>query len=142
MSASTEDRLRKKYTICKESGCWEWTAAVQSNGYGRVWYNGKVQYAHRVMYERNVGTIKEGMDLDHLCRNRKCVNPDHLEQVTRSENLKRGETGENIAEPLRKKTHCPKGHPYSGDNLRLYGGRRHCRACARNRHNHSKNGGE
>ena len=93
-------RLQSKISV-DESGCWNWTGANKGNGYGNSWLNGKNQPAHRVVYQIAIGNIKEGLDLDHLCRNRGCVNPAHLEPVTRSTNLKRGDSGENIAAPLR-----------------------------------------
>ena len=119
-----------------EGGCWLWLGAL-SNGYGRIGrYKGPCRPAHRVAYELYRGHIGKGLDLDHLCRNRRCVNPDHLEPVTRRENILRGETvpAKNLA-----KTHCMRGHPLAGDNLRLIhkDGRRpyrFCRACDRGRH--------
>ena len=127
-------RALDKFNINPVTGCWVWTGAIQSNGYGRLWDGKSSRYAHRVIYELFNGPIEEGLDIDHLCRNRSCVNPLHLDPVTRSENLRRGESGENIAAPLRKKTHCPRNHKYDEENTRVYRGRRHCRACARERH--------
>ncbi len=75
-----------------DSGCWLWTGAL-NGGYGRIHHSpGRVLYTHRAAYELLVGPVPEGMDLDHLCRNRACCNPDHLEPVTRRENLLRGDT--------------------------------------------------
>lgn len=113
------------YTI-QESGCWEWQGAITSSGYGTWWVNKRLTPAHRVMYERHKGAIPEGLDLDHLCRNRKCVNPDHLEPVTRQENWRRGIAGQWQT----IKTECPKGHPYNARNTRYTKqGWRVCRVC-------------
>lgn len=91
MTAPVADRLWRRVEK-RESGCWEFTGALNT-GYGRIsGPGGRLLYTHRLAYELLVGTIPEGMDLDHLCRNRACCNPDHLEPVTRRVNLLRGET--------------------------------------------------
>jgi hypothetical protein len=127
MKASDIDRFITKIEV---GDCWHWTAG-KHNGYGQFSLGGRkgrMYYAHRVAYEWLVGPIPEGLQLDHLCRNRACVNPDHLEPVSQQENILRGEGGQNHA----VKTHCPQGHEYAGDNLyvRPDGGRQ-CRACTR-----------
>jgi len=117
-----------------DNGCWEWTASKDSNGYGWFYANGKTGRAHRFSYEVLVGTIPIGLEIDHLCRNTSCVNPDHLEAVTRQENTKRGLAGKVNGDIQRAKTHCPKGHPY--DELNTYhrpDGGRDCKMCLRTR---------
>jgi len=95
------------------------------NGYGRATFEDRTQNAHRVAYVLAHGPIAAGLHVDHLCRNRLCCNPAHLEAVTVRENLYRSPT--MIARV--SKTHCPRGHPYSGNNLRVYASGRQCRAC-------------
>lgn len=114
-------------------GCWEWTASrYVQNGYGQFGFKGKnSRTAHSVAWEALIGPVPEGLELDHLCRNRACCNPAHLEPVTHRENTLRGTSPSALHA---KKTHCPKGHPYEGDNLLVRvkdGGRksRECRAC-------------
>ena len=70
--------------------CWVWTASIRPNGYGEFRCNGRLTRAHRFAYEQMVGPVPEGLQLDHLCRNRACVNPEHLEPVTGSVNVQRG----------------------------------------------------
>lgn len=118
----------------RPDGCWEWTAYRNRFGYGRFGMDGEVVLAHRVAYEMLVGPIPDGLSLDHLCRNRGCVRPDHLEPVTAAENVLRGTgwAGRNA-----RKTHCPRSHPLAGDNLmRNRHSQRLCRECARER-NHA-----
>ncbi len=124
--------------VIKQSiGCWEWNAAL-SNGYGVFWAYGRQVKAARFAYEQAKGVIPEGLELDHLCRNKSCVNPDHLEAVTRSVNTLRGLLPLIIANIGRNhqlsKTHCPQGHPY--DLLNTYfhpDGKRDCRICRQER---------
>lgn len=112
----------------KPDGCWQWTAAVRSNGYGLVAINRTTMASsHRVMYELLVGPISDGLHLDHLCRNPPCCNPAHLEPVTPLVNARRGRGHGS-------ETHCPQGHPYVWPNLYEHKGRRYCRACRRDRY--------
>jgi len=124
------DRRFMRRIVINSSGCWIWTGAKMRNGYGHLAVDGKKYAAHRYSYIQLKGAVPKNLDLDHLCRVRECANPDHLEPVTRSENLRRGlKRGEHN----RAKTHCPNLHPYSGDNLYLHpSGRRCCRKCAAN----------
>lgn len=93
------------------AGCWDWQGAKNSRGYGCV-TNGKgtSMLAHRRAYMELVGEIPEGLQIDHLCMNKACVNPAHLEPVTQLENTRRASA---------LITHCKQGHPFEGDNLRV-----------------------
>lgn len=110
------------------SGCWLWIGPLCGAGYGRMTIGGERPGAHRLSYELFVGPIPEGLELDHLCRTRCCVNPDHLEPVTQRENGRRGFSAPAINA---RKTHCPEGHPLSGDNVRIDGHTRRCVTCYR-----------
>ena len=94
-------------------GCWQWSS-LRVDGYGRIRYQKKDQLAHRVVYELLVGPIPEDLTLDHLCRNRGCVRPAHLEPVTRGENVLRGES---LPAKNARKTHCIRGHLLIEENL-------------------------
>lgn len=111
--------------------CWEWTGFIDSGGYGSsIAYDGRQQRPHRVVWQMLVGPIPDGMDLDHLCRVRHCVNPDHLEPVTRSENLRRGYGGQGTLG--RRFEYCRNGsgpHRMTKDNLQWDQGHRRCRTC-------------
>lgn len=119
------------------NGCWLWTGYVNLAGYGR--FDGRL--AHRFAYEDMIGPVPDGLDIDHLCRVRNCVNPAHLEPVTRAENLRRGIKPRRDRDPLiarrnREKTHCPRGHEYTPENTYRLPSRpsaRYCRACHRER---------
>lgn len=116
------------------SGCWLWMASLDHGGYARYRHNGKSYIAHRASYEMHVGPIPPGLDIDHKCRVRSCVNPDHLEPVTRSENLGRSSLmGRSINHRNSQKTHCKHGHPFNEENtviITATGGRR-CKECHR-----------
>lgn len=95
--------------------CWPWLGRIGTNGYGIMSKDGRPMLVHRLMYELlTMEAIPPGLQIDHLCRNRECVNPAHLETVTARENQLRGESFSGVNA---RKTHCPKGHPYSGENL-------------------------
>jgi hypothetical protein len=115
------------------SGCWIWTGTLNNKGYGRVALNAKQPLAHRFFYKWFKGDIPEGLELDHLCRVRCCVNPDHLEPVTRTVNVLRGDGPEVQRKRHRGVTHCPQGHEYTDENTWYHPGKpeRHCRECHR-----------
>jgi len=117
--------------IEKTDTCWLWTGAL-SNGYGIFTYRGKHYLVHRYIYELVVGSIPEGLTLDHLCRVRNCCRPEHLEPVPAAINKERGESP---AARNARKTHCNRGHEFTEENtMRDANGKRRCRRCNRERY--------
>jgi HNH endonuclease len=115
------------------TGCWEWTRVKTPEGYGSIYVGSRVdgtrriEKAHRVVYELAVGPIPDGLWLDHLCGNRACCNPAHLEPVTARQNSHRSDSPAGINS---RKTHCTRGHRYDEGNTRYdKRGKRYCRAC-------------
>jgi len=127
-------KIQSSVAINPITQCWEWKLQADREGYGRLTrrrrdaegkpLKSRTLAAHRASYEAFVGPIPCGLVIDHLCRNTRCVNPQHLEAVTNRENLLR-------AARARYKTHCPKGHQLSGENLYVWRGTRICRSCNR-----------
>jgi hypothetical protein len=119
--------------VMRTDGCWLWTGSINVGGYGVVTVggrSGKKLYGHRIAYELFVGPVPDGMELDHLCRNRKCVRPDHLEAVTRQVNVVRGIGPSMLGAINGAKTHCIRGHEFDEINTRIRpSGGRTCRAC-------------
>lgn len=121
--------------------CWEWAGCDGGNGYGKFYLEGKMRWAHRVAYQLEVGPILDGLTLDHLCRNPRCIRPSHLEAVTHQENCQRGlrgalhETGSDVNHHNANKEVCKWGHLFDEANTYIHPvtGRRWCRACARER---------
>jgi hypothetical protein len=122
-------RFVRKIDVFSDNDCLIWTGAHNYNGYGWFAVNSRQVRAHRFIYSLTNGPIPEGMDIDHLCRNRDCVNPYHMEVVTRKENLMRGNTHARFN---KDKSHCCRGHLLSGSNVRINRrGGRVCRECER-----------
>lgn len=128
MTVSPANPLEQNVRI-QPSGCWEWQGWTNDQGYGYITLDGRSVRAHRHFYEKHVGPIPKDMVLDHLCRNRVCVNPKHLEQVTSRENTLRG-----IGPAARRaaQTHCVSGHEFTTTNTHIRpNGTRRCRECDR-----------
>lgn len=122
-------RLWEKVDRKGEDDCWEWLAFRNEEGYGVIAMNGYPRRAHRMSYELLIGPIPEGLHLDHLCRNRGCVNPKHLEPVTNAENIRRAQP---FRVPMEPRVQCPNGHEYTPENTRrAKDGTRRCRTCER-----------
>lgn len=122
---SVAERIERLAIIEPNSGCWLWAGAVSKSGYATMTVGGKTAMAHRASYEAFAGEIPAGLHIDHKCKVRCCVNPQHLEPVTPSENNRRSP---RVA-PL--PAACKHGHPFEGDNLYIKQGQRHCRQCRR-----------
>lgn len=122
------DQLADKILI--GDGCWEWQASTNGYGYGQIKRTPKNCLAHRVVYELLVGPIPDGLTLDHLCRNRRCVRPAHLEPVSPVENVLRGD-GRSARNT--RVSECPQGHPFDDANTYRYkdGRSRGCKECRR-----------
>lgn len=130
----TKEQILLKASPEPNTGCWLWTESDNGRGYGRVCRGNKMQQAHRVFYELFKGPIPEDAELDHLCRVKCCVNPDHLDPVDHRTNVKRGDAGAATTARQRAKTHCPRGHAYEGRNVMISKlGRRKCRTCSQER---------
>lgn len=128
MNSDQLRRFESKISRLPESGCWVWLGATDGGGYGGMKVDGRIEKAHRLSFSHFSGELTDGLEIDHLCRVRCCVNPHHLEQVTRSENLRRSP----IIGKTRKdhKTHCKNGHPRTEGNTYINGkGHIYCKDC-------------
>ncbi|GLW63518.1 hypothetical protein Arub01_17620 [Actinomadura rubrobrunea] len=129
------ERFTSKVVIDPETGCHVWTASKTRDGYGKFWFDGRHQYAHRVAYAATHGEIPAGMEVDHMCGRRDCVRPDHLQVVTHVENS-RFQVTRDGTHPMANRTHCPRGHALTPENNRpdrAARGWRKCLACNRAR---------
>lgn len=122
-------RFSRHVTPEPNTGCWLWTGADNTIGYGKMRHpeTGKCDYVHRYAYEVIVGVIPEDLEIDHICNIRSCVNPDHMELVTRQENVRRRR------DRLRQRPYCHNGHEMTSENTYFdKNGWRTCRTCRNN----------
>ena len=128
-TSTPEHRFGEKLWYDEETGCIEWMGWVDKNGYARFRFRGARYQAHRWAYEVMNGPILHGLEIDHLCRNRRCQNPDHMEPVTGRENTLRGQSPSAKNARLGQ---CLRGHDLGGPDIQIDSyGRRVCRACRR-----------
>ena len=120
-------RFEKYISVEPNSGCWLWTGAWSKSGYGSFRVENKSQNAHRVAYKLYLGPLKNGMMIDHICRNRACVSPDHLRQVTPRQNIL--ENSMSISAISAKRNCCKRGHVYVPGSFRITANKRVCKLC-------------
>ena len=126
---STEERIQRRVNVVDagyKTSCWLWSGPLRKDGYAHCSVGGKMMLVHRVAYELSIGPVSKTSDLDHLCRNRHCCNPDHLEPVTRRENIRRGGKGVLF-------TTCKNGHQVNAQNTYVDERGWWCRLCDRER---------
>ena len=124
------ERIFYRYAF-SNNGCWPWNRGKNKKGYGQISLGGKQIGAHRAVYQAFKGKINDDMVIMHSCDNPVCVNPNHLSEGSQSENLKQAFIKNRARSYNSKKTHCSKGHAFSGENLSFYKNNRICKACAR-----------
>jgi transcriptional regulator with XRE-family HTH domain len=133
--ATVAERLERLSIPEPNSGCWLWLGCLNQGGYGSIAIGRCPRGAHRVSYETFVGPIEDGLEVDHLCRNRACINPRHLEPVTPAENTRRSMVARGLA------TACKRGHAFDDENTYVIkGGGRLCRRCVLARHRAKRHG--
>jgi len=113
-------------TIGNPDPCWLWVAGLQGGGYGQLWVNGKHEQSHRISYEFANGDIPDNLEIDHICRVRTCVNPNHLRAVTHKENVL---CGESPSAKAVRRNECFRGHSFTEENTYLFRGERNCKIC-------------
>ena len=132
LTEAEERRFWSKVSIGTANECWPWLSTKRPDGYGVMQVGSlkdrsrRVIRAHRFAYAQEHGPIPDGLELDHLCRNRACVNPVHLEAIARRENILRGEGASALHA---RQTHCRRGHEFTPENTFSHHGGRECRAC-------------
>lgn len=125
--ASLRERIERNVFINELTGCWLWLGSCDRHGYGRLTVDRKPRLAHRLSYEIFIGPVPVGLELDHECDRRECVNPKHVVPKTHRENMLRG--GRGVGAINARKVRCEHGHPFDEKNTYRHRSRRSCRAC-------------
>lgn len=136
METTIPQKVFDNFVVCPTTACWLWAGQIKENGYGTFHlFRGKKVYAHRYMYEAYRGPIPEGLQIDHLCRVKNCVNPWHLEPVTAAENLRRSRVARGVTRKVRVKTgHKKKDRCDCGSEYRIApNGKKRCNPCSNRR---------
>lgn len=141
-AAKTHHQALTDHTMTLDNGCVVWTGHIDRNGYGKVnRRSARIYTAHTLAYVIAFGPVPDGCEIDHLCKNRACCNPAHLEAVPHAVNIGRGDYKSNHRNG--RKTHCKRGHEFTSENTRIYVLRgvriRKCRACRKERQGHRQN---
>ena len=139
LTDSDKERFLLKVAVSSKEKCWNWTACLSARGYGRFQLNGNTYAAHRVSFVLHGGILEKDKEIDHKCRNKSCVNPDHLQQITHKENVL---IGESLQAKNKRKTHCIRGHEFK-DSTTYYrpdDGGRTCNICRMLNYHHKKKG--
>jgi hypothetical protein len=116
-----------KFISVNNNGCWEWNGFIDKHGYGKFTLKNKCYFSHRVSFDIFVKKLNKELVIDHICKNRKCCNPEHLREVTAKINVTKN--SESFVAYNKKKTHCPKGHELVYPNIYSHDGRRRCKIC-------------
>lgn len=129
MVAKVQPLFERVFKKVEVADCWYWLGTIQPNGYGKININGQNKLAHRFMWTYLVGPIPKDYQIDHLCKVKSCVNPDHLQPVTSQENIRRSSVAVAARNNFRLQAVCKNGHIRSSTNTKITNGYKRCLDC-------------